>query len=301
MAGLQRDRVYELIIGDLESPSDSLLFTRHQIIFEVRKSSNSAKKANRSKIQIFNLTGEQLKRLESDYPALSFSVGYAGFEGLKRLLAGEITHARTMKKGSDRVTEITVSENYTGLNHAVLSTTAPPGSKVRDAIQAIRAGMAFGGKPAPGHQLTGTVIEKELLYGFPLQGRPKDMLNKLAVTYGFEWRVDGDTLFVNNADRADNENFANAKLISRDTGLIENAYYESGSANKAENDPEKKNGVRFKMLLDASVVPGQLIKLDDTLIKGFFKVDEMSCTGNYRDRAWFADLSCSALEKVIKN
>lgn len=300
MAGLQRDRIYELIVGDLESPNDSLSFTRHQIVFEVRKSSDSSKKSNRSKIQIFNLTEPQLKVMEGDYPALSLSVGYAGFEGLKRLLAGEITHVRTMKRGADRITEIVVSENYTGLNHAVLSTTAPPGSKVKDAIQAIRSGMAFGDKPAPGHQLTGTAIEKELLYGFPLQGSPKDMLNKLAMTYGFEWRVDGDTLFVNDADRAENENFANAKFISRETGLIENAYYESGFTNKAEKDPEKKNGVRFKMLLDASVVPGQIIQLEDRLIQGFFKVDEMACTGNYRDRNWFSDISCSALEKVVK-
>lgn len=299
MAGLQRDRIYELIVGDIDTPQSSLKFTTHQMAFEIKKTSNNAAKGNKSTVRVYNLTDNQLKVLEGEYPTLTLSVGYAQFEGLKRILAGEIVHFKTVKRGTDRITDLMVSQNYTGLNHSVLSTTAPPGSKVKDAINAIISGMTFGEKPSV--TLTGKAIERDLLYGFPLSGSPKDMLSKLAASYSFEWRIDDNAISVNDADRAENENFETAKVISREAGLIENAYYETGDVTKAEKDPAKKNGVRFRMLLDASVIPGQIVEVKDTLVQGHFKVDDISYKGNYRDKDWYADVHCSAIEKVVKN
>jgi len=294
----QRDRIYELTIAELANPSQVVTFTDHQIKFVVQKSSDNSAKSNKASIKIFNLKDSDLKVLESDYPVAALSVGYSKYEGLKRLLVAEVTHYKTIKKGPDRITNLELSPNYTGLNHSVLSASVPPGSKVRDAVQQIRKGFGFG--VVPGYVLNGTAIEKDLVYGFPLSGSPKDMLNKLANIYGFEWRVDNNTLYVNDVEGAENNNFANAPVVSRDSGLIENAYYEAGDNTRAKDDPAKKNGVKFRMLMDATIIPGQIISLQDTLISGFFKVDDVKYSGDYRGGSWFADVQCSAIEKVVK-
>lgn len=295
---VQRERVYELVIGDPNVPATSLALTEHQIFFEVRKSSDNTDQANVGKVQVYNLSDSQLKLLEREYPTAVLSVGYRGGEGLKRLIVAEVLHHKTIKSGTERVTHLSIAQNYTGLNHTTLSASVPPGSKVRDALEAIRKGFGFG--EVPGYVYGNGVVDKELLYGFPLSGSPKDMLNKLSRTYGFEWRIDDNTLYVNDLDKPQSENRANVTLVSRDTGLLENAYYDSGDSKRVQKDPAKKSGVRFTMLLDPEIIPGQTIKLEDTLIQGFFKVDKAVYSGNYRENKWYADITCSAVEKVTK-
>jgi hypothetical protein len=290
---VQRNRVYELIVGDSKSGDALLINNSLQVTFDISKSSSNKDRTNSAAIEITNLSNESLKLLDVDYPAAVFSAGYLEI-GMKRLFAGQITNVTTRKSGTDRVTQIQMGAGYTDLNHTVLSQLTAPGRTVKDVLEDIRKAIPNVSRGV----FNGTNLNNPVIYGYPLMGTPKEMLDELSSKYGLHWQVDEDVLYVHDNDRANTENFEQAYVISKYTGLIENAYRVSGDVRRGAKDKSKKQGVQLKMLLNPDIIPGDIVKLEDTLITGWFKVDSMRHTGGWRDSGWYSELQLSALEKV---
>jgi hypothetical protein len=55
------------------------------------------------------------------------------------------------------------------------------------------------------------------------------------------------------------------------------------------------------MLINPNVSAGEIIKLEDTEITGWYKVDSIRYSGSWRNGDWLQEVSCSAIEKVVKN
>jgi hypothetical protein len=290
---VQRQRVYELIIGDSKSGDALLINNSLQVTFDISKSSSNKDKTNSAAIEITNLSNESLKLLDVDYPAAVFSAGYLEI-GMKRLFAGQITNVTTRKSGTDRVTQIQMGAGYTSLNHQVLSQLTAPGRTVKDVLEDIRKAIPNVSRGV----FNGTNLNNPVIYGYPLMGTPKEMLDELSSKYGLHWQVDEDVLYVHDNDRANTENFEQAYVISKYTGLIENAYRVSGDVRRGAKDKSKKQGVQLKMLLNPDIIPGDIVKLEDTLITGWFRIDSLRHTGGWRDSSWYTQLDLSALEKV---
>jgi len=51
--------------------------------------------------------------------------------------------------------------------------------------------------------------------------------------------------------------------------------------------------------LNPDIVPGDIIRLEDTLITGWYKVTEIRHSGDWRGTAWYSEFRCSAIEKVV--
>lgn len=291
----QINRVYELIVGDAIS-GDGLNINNLQVTFDISKSSSNKDKTNSASIEIYNLSNDSLKLLDVDYPAAVFSAGYRDI-GMKRLFAGQVTNVTTRKSGTDRITQIQMGAAYTEINHQVLNSLVSPGRTVRDVAEDIR-------KAIPGVSrgvFNGTNLNNPVIYGYPLQGTPKEMLNELSEKYALDWQIDDDVLYVHDNTRGNSENFEEAYVISRYTGLIENAYRTSGDLRRSKKDKAKIQSVQWKMLLNPDLIPGDLVKLEDTLITGWYKITDMRHYGGWRDSAWYTDIRASAVEKVIKS
>lgn len=291
----QINRVYELIVGDAIS-GDGLNINNLQVTFDISKSSSNKDKTNSASIEIYNLSNDSLKLLDVDYPAAVFSAGYRDI-GMKRLFAGQVTNVTTRKSGTDRITQIQMGAAYTEINHQVLNSLVSPGRTVRDVAEDIR-------KAIPGVSrgvFNGTNLNNPVIYGYPLQGTPKEMLNELSEKYALDWQIDDDVLYVHDNTRGNSENFEEAYVISRYTGLIENAYRTSGDLRRSKKDKAKIQSVQWKMLLNPDLIPGDLVKLEDTLITGWYKITDMRHYGGWRDSVWYTDIRASAVEKVIKS
>lgn len=291
----QINRVYELIVGDAIS-GDGLNINNLQVTFDISKSSSNKDKTNSASIEIYNLSNDSLKLLDVDYPTAVFSAGYRDI-GMKRLFAGQVTNVTTRKSGTDRITQIQMGAAYTEINHQVLNSLVSPGRTVRDVAEDIR-------KAIPGVSrgvFNGTNLNNPVIYGYPLQGTPKEMLNELSEKYALDWQIDDDVLYVHDNTRGNSENFEEAYVISRYTGLIENAYRTSGDLRRSKKDKAKIQSVQWKMLLNPDLIPGDLVKLEDTLITGWYKITDMRHYGGWRDSAWYTDIRASAVEKVIKS
>jgi hypothetical protein len=288
--------VYELIIGDSKK-NDAILINSLQITFDISKVSSNKHKTNSCAIEIYNLSDQSLKLLDVSYPAASFKAGYADTGGPQFLFGGQITQVSTRKKGPDRITQIQMGTGYTDLNHQVLSQVVAPGRTVKDVAEDIRKNLPGVSRSV----FSGTNLNNSILYGYPLMGTPKEMLDELSEKYALDWQIDGNTLYVHDNDRANSENFKLAYVISRFTGLIESAYRVSGDVRRSKKDKVKKQGVQMKLLLNPDIKAGDIVRLEDTLITGWYKVDDIRHYGNFRSNPWYTELKCSALEKVVKS
>lgn len=291
----QINRKYELIIGNYQS-GDGLLITDLQITFDISKSSNNKDKTNSAAIEVYNLSDESLKILDTDYPAAVFSAGYRDI-GLKRLFSGEVTLVSTRKSGTDRITQIVMGSGYQALNHQLLNQLTAPGRNVKDVLEEIR-------KAIPGVSrgvYNGTNLSNSLIYGYPLMGTPKDMLNELSQKYSLDYQLEDDVLYVHDKERANTENFGQAYVFSGTTGLIESPYRVDLQTRRSKKDKVKKQGVQFKSLLNPDIQAGDIVKLEDTELDGFYKVDDLRHNGSYRETPWYTEYKCTALDKVVRN
>jgi hypothetical protein len=289
---VQKNREYKLIIGDSKTAA-ALEIDALQVTFDISKSMNNKKKTNSASIEVYNLTDDQLKMLDTDYPAAVFSVGYADTGGVKRLFAGQVNNVTTRKSGADRVTQIQMGSGYTELNHEVLSQVVPAGKNVEAAIEELR--KAIG---ADRGVYNGTNLNNQIIYGYPLSGTPKEMLDELAEKYNLNWQLDGEVLYVNNNDRANTENFNQAYVISEFTGMVEIPYRTTLNKDRSKKDKVKKPGIQFKILLNPAITAGDIIRLEDTLITGWYKVEDIRHTGSWRSNPWYTEIKATTLEKV---
>ena len=205
---IQRNRQYELIIGDFNS-GEGLRITDLQVTFDISKSSDNKKKTNSASIEVYNLSTDHIRLLDTDYPAAVFSAGYLDTGGPKRLFSGQVTHVTTRKSGTDRVTQIQLGTGYVELNHQVLSEFVPEGQNPKAAAQ--RLIKAIG---ADRGVFNGTNLNNPLIYGYPLSGTPKEMLDEICEKYACNWQLDDGVVYIHDNDRANTENFQQAYVIS---------------------------------------------------------------------------------------
>jgi hypothetical protein len=291
---IQRNRQYRLIIGDYNS-GEALEITDLQVTFDISKSSDNKKKTNSAAIEIYNLSEDHIRLLDADYPAAVFSAGYLDTGGPKRLFSGQVIHVTTRKSGTERVTQITLGTGYTELNHQVLSEFVPEGQPPR--LAAERLIRAIG---ADRGVFNGTNLNNPLIYGYPLSGTPKEMLDEICEKYACNWQLDDGVAYIHDNDRGNTENFQQAYVISKYTGLIESAYRVSGDRQRSKKDKVKKPGIQMKILLNSDIRAGDIIRLEDTLITGWFKVESLRHYGGWRSPGWYTDIKATSLEKVVQ-
>lgn len=291
----QIDRKYRLIVGDLKT-KDGIEITDLQLSFDISKSSDNSQNSNSASIEVYNLSDNTLKTLQTDYPAAYLYVGYGKLENTKLLFAGQVINIGTKKQGTDRVTQLLLGSGYTDLHHTNVTRSIPAGGTSRECAEEIRKKMPNVDRGV----YNGTNIDSPFINGYTLSGSCKQELDELARNKKLEWRVDDRILYVNDKDRAENENFNEAYVISPSSGLVEIPYYSSGDRRRSKKDEAKKQGVQFNMLINAAVYPGIIIKLEDTSINGWFKVDSVRYSGSWRGGDWLQEVMCSAIEKVTK-
>lgn len=291
---IQRNRQYKLVIGDFNS-GEALEITELQVTFDISKSSDNKKRTNSASIEVYNLSQDHIKLLDTDYPAAVFEAGYLDTGGPKRLFAGQVTHVSTRKVGTEKITQITMGTGYTELNHQLLNEFVPEGQNA--AVAARKLIKAIG---ADRGVISGTNLNNPIIGGYPLSGTPKEMLDEMCEKYSCEWQMDDGVVYIHDKDRPNNENFEQAYVISKYTGLIETAYRVSGDRQRSKKDKVKKPAIQMKILLNPDIRAGDIIKLEDTLINGWFKVDSIRHSGGWRSQGWYTELRASSLEKVVQ-
>lgn len=282
----QRDRGYKLIVGDYKTGQGVLIQNLH-VTFDITKTSNNKKKNNSAAIEIYNLSDDTLKKLETDYLACEFYCGYEDI-GINRLLSGEVVQISTRKAGADKITQILLGEGYVALNAQKLAATVPPGKTVGDVIEEIR-------KQMPGVVrgiFAGTNLSNPVIHGYPLHGTPKQMLDELCDTYNIDYYIDQGTLNISDSGGLTQNARSRAFVLNKRTGLVDIPFYSAPVVKTVKGSKQRKKGMNFKALLNTEIVPGAIVKVESDTINGYYKVTSARYYGGYRDNDWYVECYC---------
>lgn len=294
---VQMNRGYVLTVGDWKT-GDGWRIDNLQVRFDISKTSDEKNSKNSATIEIYNLSPEHIKSLETPYLVADFSAGYYGriqdTSQIRRLFTGQVTGVTTRKNGPDVVTQLQMGEGYVELNFEVLSKLVSPGKTVRDVFEEIRTSIPNLSRGV----YAGVNINSPIVSGYPLMGEPRRLMDKLAETYRVEYRVDDGVLYVNDSDGAINNADSTAYVISQESGLIDIPYVVAPSNKKSKEDSETKSKTQWKMLLNPDVNPGEIVKLEYLEFTGWYKVESVRHSGDFRGGEWYTEVQCTQNVKV---
>lgn len=273
----QFGRIYQLHVGDAEN---GLFIDSLQITFDINKKTDNSKSPNSAAIEIYNLSRDSLAILERDFIHCKFSVGYKT-TGLKQLYSGQVKVVTTKQSGADVVTQLLLGTGYVELNHSTISRVIPAGKTVADAIEELRQsipGIARG-------IYKGTAIQSQVIYGYTMSASAREILDDLAASNDFEWRLDDGVLYVNDHDKVIEKDTFGAFVLNHASGLIEAPFFATST--------RKRSGLQFKALLNPLIKPGSVVRVEHSAFEGFVKVDSARYYGGFRSNEWYVECFCS--------
>lgn len=316
----QRNRIYSLIVG---TETDAVEITNLQIKFEVTKTSDNREKKNSAKVEIYNLSKERQKALEEDYVTVSLRAGYSDLIGLSDeiplLFTGQIVDLKatedgnflTKRSNTDIITTLTIDELFQQLNGRVLSKTIPAGKTVRDALVTIVKEMP----EITRQEIKGVGVAREMIDGMSLSGTPRQVLDQIARTFSLKWQIDNNILYVSDIDGTHIENLNNVPKIGQFSGLLEKPMFKSEDVKRIrlktrfktkEDQAKVKRGVneekpkkvtlQCRILMNPTIVAGGVVYLDYEDVSGYYKVDEVTHSGDYRGNTWESKLTLSTYD-----
>lgn len=299
----QKDRVYDLVVGDYKTGNgirilggkvddDGYFISGLQITFDISKTADIKRtNGNSATIEIYNLSRDNIALLQGDFLKCSFSVGYAD-EGTRVVAEGNVVEVKTIKRGTDFITQVRMGEGYTDLNHERLSGVVSPGSKVSDVVEQIRQQMPNVARGA----YTGTNLNSPIVFGWSLNGTPAEMLRKVAEANNIEFSVTGGVLNISDVNGLYTKNTVLAPVISEATGMIDSPFRTTAQGRMMPKDKKRKPGVQFKSLLNTECVPGRIVKIDSDFIKGFYRINSTRFSGDFRGGDWYVECFTTEVE-----
>lgn len=292
----QKDRVYDLTVGDYKTGNgirilggmkddDGVFVEGLQISFDISKTADAKRtNGNSATIEIYNLDRSSIDLLQGDFIRCTFAVGYAS-EGTRVVADGNVVEVKTVKRGTDYITQLRMGEGYTDLNHEKLKSIVSPGSTVQDVIEQIRQQMPNVARGA----YTGTNLNNPIVFGWNLNGTPAEMLRKLAEAQNIEFSVSGGVLNVSDINGLYTKNTALAPVISEATGMIDSPFHTTAAGRMMKGDKKRKPGVQFKSLLNTECVPGRIVKIESEFINGIYRITSTRFSGDFRGGDWYVE------------
>lgn len=293
----QFKRTYELIIGKPDSGEGLRIVGDEDkneglnIKFRIKKFLDNKENDNKTEIKITNLSESSINYIKKEDMSLILKVGYGGDN--KLVFTGNISEVETDNpkgKETDRETTIRCVPSAVISYVPDLSRSFPPNSTPRDILNFIVRQSTGISKSS----FNSENIDKPFPFGYPIEGTPRQVLNTLATDFDFTYRIDGGRLSVSDPNEYEAPNSkSRATLISPDTGLKGTPTYASPDGKKIKNAETKKNGVKFKALLNPLLQPGHAVKLADTEITGVYRINTVEMVGDWRRGDWEVNCWCA--------
>jgi hypothetical protein len=168
---------------------------------------------------------------------------FAGYDGFFALIAvGDINLVNSRKPGTDWTTNIKWGDGAKQYLTASFTKSYREGVSIRDVLNDLTSSLGLASKG---------VLDKlkgSLDGGLSIDGKTKDLLNKITKDYGLEWSIqDDEVVIVSQGEPVDNE----VIKVSQETGLLEFPQI-------------SEKGVDFVSQLNPEIRPNKLVDIQSS-------------------------------------
>lgn len=251
-------------IGNISSTTQDCL----HVSFSVEKSSEESQ--NDAKVQIWNLSPQNLSILESEDCTVELKAGYGNNRSL--IFVGNVASAITTLDNADRLTELTVVDGLVELRDTNISVSINGAVDGKVVYQTIADAMGVSVKYAP--DLWFRIVPN----GFSYVGKAKGALQKIADFCGQSWSIQNQVLCVTWPGRPI---VTQGYLLSADTGLINIPKRITIGSGK-----ESKSGWEVEYLLNGAIGVNDIVMLSSSTASGYFLVYKVTMDGDNMDGDW---------------
>ena len=238
------------------------------ISFSVEKS--NAESPNDAKIQIWNLSDQNLRILETKDCVAELRAGYE--DSMALLIVGTITSVITTMENADRMTELTVVDGRVALRDTTISISLNGKVNTKEIYQRIAQAMGVS-----------IVFAKDVSFGtipngFTYVGKAKNALQKIAKRCGHSWTIQNQVLQVTLPSRPMS---TRGYYLSSDTGLLGIPKRVTIGSGK-----EAKSGWEVDYLLNGAIGINDVVCLNSRITDGYFLVQQVTMDGDNLEGDW---------------
>lgn len=256
----------------------SLLVEGLRILFDIEKSIYSVTKApNTARVEIYNLSKNNRNKIEELRDIAVLSAGYENSGTVRTIFTGAVTDIEHSRNFPDNITTIFLGDGVDRLNTAYTNRTFEKGSRLKDIVRGVTQDLGLDDLNLSFANVPDQVFSK----GYQISELSKNALDTLADIGGFEWSVQDRAIKIQSAGQGV---LRQTVSLSKETGLIDSpkkiTFSESGKG--------EEKGWEIRALLQPTIQPGDLIKIDSAIIGSgaFFKVEDLRHTGDTHGQEW---------------
>lgn len=250
------------------------------ISFSVEKSTSET--ANTAKVQVWNLSPDNLKILDTKDCVIELQAGYKDHIAL--ILVGNVVTSSTEMDGADRMTEIEVVDGRVALRDTYISISRSGKVNTKEVFDQIAGEMGVSVVYSKGCKF------KTLPHGFSYVGAAKTALKKLCKTCGLTWSIQNSVLQIRKPNEAIT---TRAYLLSHDTGLLEvpkritiSSESDDSSNGKSNGKSNSQIGYEVKYFLNGAIGVNDYIRLESDKVRGYFRVYKLTIDGDNLEGDW---------------
>lgn len=251
-------------IGNKHSSSEDCL----HISFSVEKS--NAESQNDAKVQIWNLSDNNLGILESRDCIVELKAGYGTRRSL--IFVGNVSSAITTLDNADRLTELSVVDGMAELRDTNISVSLNGKVDCKSVYQKIADEMGVAIKFAP--DLKFVVLPN----GFSYVGKAKGALQKTVQCCGHEWSIQNQVLQITLPGKPIE---TQGYLLSEETGLIK-----IPKRITIGSGQESQTGWEVEYLLNGAIGVNNIVELRSQTVSGYFLVHKVTMDGDNMSGDW---------------
>jgi hypothetical protein len=296
------NRVAELVVG--QSGGKGILIENLRFQFQIEKTLSET--LNNSTLKIYNLNRDSRKLVETANNAVILRAGYSEDIGPVHLFTGVVRRALTVRDSVDWITDLELDDGLLAYRDSKFTADFKPGAKGADVLAAVASKFGIPAQKLP------KIDNKIYPNGWSFVGRSRDAMGAVCEYLGCEWSIQGQEVQV--LKKGGSAQSA-AALISPNTGMIGSPAFETKTlsdkdaakqgvttdskgaivkATKTDSGTQERlqiMGYKVKSLLQPSIQPGHIVKLEAEGINDFLKVEAISHSGDTFGSDWFSELS----------
>ncbi len=259
------NRAYRILIDTLE-------ITDLRCVFQIDKDLTG--KPNKASVAVYNLNPDHVRAI-SEMGAVAVQVEAGYVEGTSVLFLGALRASGTRREGQDLITVVESGDGEVKLKKARINTSLPPGVSTDEVLRQVATALGVNPGNLPAALRTvktkfsgvGNVFSS----GAVLSGSAVREMNSLCRSLDLEWSVQNGALQILERGRALAQQ---AILLNAATGLI------------GAPELDGKGILTCRSLMIPDVYPGRIVMLYSDFVKGQFRIDSTSHSGDTHGENW---------------